>query len=671
MSLDSKVLLEAFSRDRALAAETLFRHRHPNVTPHFHVQLHDAWRSADEFIVIEAFREGAKSTTAEEFLAIEACFGNFGYAIIGGETYTKACERLEAIKYELSTNLKIQSLFGDMRASKREGQVWNESMIEMRNGVVLKAFGWEEEIRGWKHHDRRPDRAYLDDIEKEDSVKDTHTVNRTMSKLYKQVLPAMDKARRKIRVTGTPLADDCMINRLKMSATWVSYSFPICNGDIDDPATVSAWPDRYPMEWVRAERDRYAEAGMLAEFMQEYMLVSAQTQGKPFLEDYLVFQEVAPPVFMRRAVIMDPARTTDQKNAETGHVEVGQLGRNFYVFESGGDNWQPSEQVDYAFAASARNSDCKVAIEQDGLSDWLMEPIRTEQIRRGNALSVKAVNAPKDRDKHAFITGLQPFFKALSIIFVGSRQKHAKLVQQILNFPSGKKDVLNALAFIQKVFAGNPVYPEFSTVNVLEGVAAGDLDELALAVNADSRETVAVLVSIRGLSKIVLADWASSMAPGEALRDITAVIRMMYPGKTIKVFVPAEIWDQQERLPLMAAVRNLHLEAYRAAYASQCVGGLSTELRTEWKGRRMLCVSSRASYTVNALAGDYCVGYGKDGRMEGAPEPGTSRLIGQALECLTASLASVQNAQQLPEGMPRGVTKGGAEYLTSLPNARR
>jgi hypothetical protein len=667
MAINNKAMLEAFSRDRALACETVFRHRHVDETPGFHVSMHDAWRSADEFVLITAFREAGKSTTAEEFITLEACFQNFGYLILGGETYTKACQRLESIKYELSTNMKIYNLFGDMRGSKAKGQVWNEGMIELKNGVVIQAFGWEQEVRGWKHHDRRPDRCYLDDIETEERVRDMGAVDATMNKLYKQVLPAMDKKLRKIRVTGTPLADDCMVNRLKSKSHWTYFEFPICNGDPDDPKTVSNWESRYPMPWIRAERDRYAEMGLLSAFNQEYMLVAAQTVGKPFKEEYLVFEDVAPPVFMRRACLLDPARTTDVKNAESGHVEVGQLGSRFYVFESGGDSWQPSEQVDWIFDSSHRNEDCKVCVEADGLNDWLMEPVRKQSILRGNAVEIKAIFAPKDRDKVDFITGLQPYFKAGSIVFVGGRARHGKLVQQILNFPSGKKDVINALAFIQKAFAGRPVYPEFSAVNVLTDTVSGRNDQLALAVNADSRETVAALVSVSGVSKIVINDWASSMGPSDALRDIVALIKMLYPGKSLKVFIPAEVWDQQDRLPLLPAVRMMDLAPFRGGYASQCRGSLSLDIRTEWKGRRMFCVDRRATYTMNALSGDYAMQFERDGRQAGAPEVGTSRLIMEAIECLASALSSVQNASELPKDMPRGLTKGGTPYLTAMP----
>ena len=46
-------------------------------------------------------------------------------------------------------------------------------------------------------------------------VKDKAAVDSTIRKLYLQLIPAMDKELRKVRVTQTPLAEDCLVSRLR------------------------------------------------------------------------------------------------------------------------------------------------------------------------------------------------------------------------------------------------------------------------------------------------------------------------------------------------------------------------------------------------------------------------------------------------------------------------
>ena len=90
MSASNSQLLAELSADRALASQVLFPHRHNQATPPFHIQIMDFWRAADEFEVIEVFREGAKTTLSEEFLLVEALFSNFKYAVlIGGDVHQR------------------------------------------------------------------------------------------------------------------------------------------------------------------------------------------------------------------------------------------------------------------------------------------------------------------------------------------------------------------------------------------------------------------------------------------------------------------------------------------------------------------------------------------------------------------------------------------------------
>ena len=132
MGLSNELVLKQLSGDRALASAMLFPHRHSQETPEFHINIMDLWRSRDEFVVIQAFREGAKTTLSEEFLLIEALFKNFKYALVLGETYTKACQRIESLKYELLTNQKIYTLFG-----KQKGSTWSENKVVLPNGVAI------------------------------------------------------------------------------------------------------------------------------------------------------------------------------------------------------------------------------------------------------------------------------------------------------------------------------------------------------------------------------------------------------------------------------------------------------------------------------------------------------------------------------------------------------
>ena len=661
MALSNELLLRQISEDRALGSSILFPHRHRFESPPFHIQLTDLWRSADPFVVIEAFRKGAKTTLSEEFLLMEALFGNFRYCLIFGETYTKACQRISGMKHELLTNMKIYNLFGKM-----QGKTWSENKIVLANNVCIEAHGWEEEIRGYLHLDARPDRAYLDDIETEERVRDSTTVDVNWKKLHAQLIPAMgDDDVAKVRMTGTPLADDCMIRRAAASSRWTHGFFPMCDGPIDDPKTESLWPERHSMEQIREKRDHFASEGMLREFNQEYLLIPTGAQGKPFEETMLRFADVAPTTYSPRVVIIDPARTVEvKKSDQTGHVTVSRLGTRLYVHQSGGEYWQPDEIVGGAFAMSRKHDDAEVAIEKNSLDDWLLQPMRAEMLKTGHTLKLKTMNAPQDRDKAQFIMGLRTFFLAGDIILVGGRAAHQQLVAQILNFPSGKRDILNALAYAPKVFSGIPVYPDFGEANQVTGYEVPRHASLLLGVNATQTETAAVLCALDGQFLTVLTDWISPLVPSDAIPDIATLIRAVYPGKRVVSWVPADVFDQTGRNPLIAALKSAGMPASRAEASVMTRGSLSPMLRTEMRGRRMLLVDSNARGVLQGLSSGYNWQVKPGGDRHAEPERGGPRTLIEALEGLTFALSRVDTAISLK---PNATNTMGTPYLSALP----
>jgi len=661
-TLPNAELLRELSADRALASATLFDHRHPQKSPPFHVKIMDLWRCADEFVAIQVFREGAKSTLSEEFLALEGCFANSPYTLIIGETYDKGCQRLDSIKAEISGNEKLRQLFGRLK-----GSIWNENFIELANGAVLQAAGWDQEHRGYNHRGTRPHRAYLDDIENKSLVRDSETVQQQWSRLWTELLPALDKIHRKLRITGTPLADDCLITRCCNDASFVPGVFPICTGDLDDPETESLWPDRYPMDWIRSERDKYARAGELLAFNQEYLLIAAQTAGKPFREDQIRYQALPPPGWSRRIAIIDPARTTNvHKSAETGSVVVSRIGSTIYVHESDGKFQQPSAIVESSFEMSERHGGAQVCIEKNGLDEWLMQPFRTEMLRRGVTLPLKAIQAPQSMDKDAFIAGLEPFFNAGDIVLIGDRVKHAKLVAQIANYPSGRKDVINALAYAPKVFGGEPIYADFGEANIADDLEPDKDAILYIGVTGDATATCAVLVSVEGQCLSVLADWTSGLVPQDALKDIATVCRAAYPKNRLNACVPADIFDQQQRNPIVRTLQRENIRVFRGAFSAAARAALMPLIRTEMRGRRMLRVDSRARNTLQALAGGYQYPINRGARQGGEPEAGQYRFVAEALETLTSGIVSAHN-DALPEGVNMATNPTGSSYMTSLP----
>lgn len=667
-------LLGQISRDRALGSQLLFPHRHPQEFAPAHVEILDLWGCADEFVAIEAARQFGKTTLAEEFLCMEGAFGNFHYCLLIGETYQKACDRLSAIEREARNNPLLRDLFGTILARKSiENKMW------FRSGAVIQALGWEQELQSFKEGTHRPDRCYLDDPENDERVRDKAAVDASMKKFYLELIPAMDKDSRKIRLSQTRRAEDCMITRFATNPEWLYRAFPVCTGDPEDPATVSNWPARYPMEYIREERRRYQSSGMLSEWLQAYMLQATNHEAKPFKAHMLGIADVSPWEWAPKYAIYDPSRTTNErrikgkqeKSDRTGKVVVSRVGSKIYVHESSGNFWKPDAFINDLFAVHERHDPVKIAVEKNSLDEWLMQPVRIEMMRRGVALPLVALTAPQDRSKDQFLMGMHPFIVAGDVVLVGGAQAHPQLVAEISNFPQGARDVFNALAYSPRVFSGVPVYEDFSGANIGDAPETRRGETVFIGINASPSEVAACAVVRDGRRLCVAADFSAAGTLADAVKTVIFEIRTSFPQAALQYWVPADTYDQWQRIALVPSLRAEKATPYRGEHAAVARGTLSERIRSQWRNQRQLIVDRKARGTLNALAAGYAFPSDKGGRMAGTPEAGVSCLLAEALECMVAML---DRTEGLEDGMPKGANiaynPNGVPYVSSNPRAR-
>jgi len=176
MTPDSReTLILKFARDRVIAHQSLFAHRHSDETPPFHDELTELWHSSAPRVLTLAFRGGGKSTLAEEALVLAAAMKLVRNVVIIGSNSDRANDRLRAIKHELETNELLVELYGDLR-----GPVWNEGRTVLANGVCIQAFGRGQALRGVKYHDARPDLCFVDDVEEEEHVRSPEARQETL-----------------------------------------------------------------------------------------------------------------------------------------------------------------------------------------------------------------------------------------------------------------------------------------------------------------------------------------------------------------------------------------------------------------------------------------------------------------------------------------------------------
>lgn len=268
------------------------------------------------------------------------------------------------------------------------------------------------------------------------------------------------------------------------------------------------------------------------------------------------------------------------------------------------------------------------------------------------------MNAPKG--KLDFIKGLQPFFKAGEVIFA----KHLpELEQQLLAFPTGKIDTLNALAYALKMRPGQPVFDGFRHTHIAEDIAISRRDPVWLIVNATAQHTAAMLAQfIKGALHIV-SDFMAEGDPGTNLEDIMRAAKLQAEGM-VRVMAAPTHFNDYDTIGLRAAARRINVPVTRGG--NEVIGRETIRklLKDEAHGIPSFRIAHKARWTLNAFSGGYAYPMTKLGTAADFAEPGPYRVLVEGLESFAALLDS---------GMTEGDSErnyayspSGRRYLTAL-----
>lgn len=597
------------------------------------------------------FREGGKSTIAEEAFIIGAGFGLFRNAIIIGATERRATERLRAIKHEIQHNEYVELLFG-----KLMGDVWNEAEVILSNGVRIVAVGRGQSLRGTKHLHYRPDFCFCDDIEEDEHVRTADARDDTLSWFMGTVVPALDKHAR-IRINATPLDREALPYTIANKLKWPTKTFPIWY--IDEKGERQAtWPARYPLEWIDEKQRQFASVGKSDDFMREYMCVAEDPKRKAFTRDMF---KVEPRVrsWHPTWAFFDPARTVRASSASTGWAVWSWVGNRLIVWDGDGHFWKPDEIIDKIFRIDDEFHPVAIGVEIDGLHEFLEQPLRHEMLRRGKILPLVPMKAPKG--KQGFIEGLQPFFTSHEATFA---KELGGMVAQFMNFPTGRIDGPNALAYALPMRPGQVVFDDFGSDNVaVEGSYLGTGSDW-LCLNAAYGFTSGVLARYANGRLTVVADFIREGDPGSSVSDIVKEAKLH--AETLSgLFAPPHHWSQYNHLGLRGAVAKIPAEVRRAAPIEMGRDELRGMLQKRIRDLPAFRVATAARWTLNALAAGYAYEIGKNGALATEPKEGVYRCLMEGLLSFTGTLRQGISAEQGRPNMQR--TASGQLYISALP----
>lgn len=652
MSSQHEQLLERLYRDRPLAHAVIFKHRHPFKTPDFHKEMINDWHGPATGVLDLVFRGGAKSTIAEESICIQGGFREFKNCLIVGENADRAGARLHAIRREFETNDMLLEAFGDVK-----GYTWGDMELVLASGAAIKALGKGQSLRGIKHEDSRPDLVFGDDLENRGDCATPEARKKTLDWFTLDLLPACTPQYR-VRVAATPLHPEALPGMLAKTPGWIVHTYPIYYLN-EAGVPTSTWPEQRTIEEVLVLEDSYRKRGNIQGFNQEFMCLSEAPEAKAFKPEMI---RIEPQVRSWQAVysFTDPARTVNAGSDTTGHAVWSWLGPKLVVWDAWGEKLMPNQIIDRLFETNRDYTPVHIGIEEDGLNEFLLQPIRQEQVKRGITLPLQPAKAP--RGKIDFIRGLQPYFKAREVEFA---KDLPELRAQLLGFPTGYIDVPNALAYALKLRPGAPLYDDFSARHVAEGIAPLFGRPAWLCLNATRGYTTGILVQIIDGALRIFADYVREGEPAAVIGDLVSEANLE-AGQRVRLTAGPMHFDQYLNVGLRQAIAKLPAELRPGLQPERGRDHVRQMLRRERQGSPVVSVSTTARWTLNGFIGGYARSLGRQGQLNDYADEGVYRTLMEGLESYVALLEMGRSTDDEDGDRFNAVTHNGRPYVSML-----
>lgn len=380
------------------------------------------------------------------------------YIIEVCDVYEQAALLIEAIKAELTTNIRLQN---DFPEATGKGRVWREGEIVTRNNIRVEGLGAAKKIRGRRHGPYRPDLLFLDDIENDESVNSPDQRKKLWNWIVRAALKvgppdgSMD-----VIYVGTVLHFDAVIVRAAKHPTWNVTEFQAVvkfpdrmdlwdqfeeayhndgeeaakafyharKAEMDAGAVVN-WPSVQPLLWLMLER-----AADLAAFLTEYQNKPI-SEGNPFGDLKYWIQPMREWIYFGA---IDPSLGGKRKGSDPSAILIGgfdRLSGIMDVVEASIRKRLPDIIISDTIQFQ-RDYRCLLwFVESVQFQEFLRTTLMVEAAKKG--VGISAVPIVPSADKNLRIERLQPPVAAGLIRF---NTAHTTLLQQLQQWPNADHD---------------------------------------------------------------------------------------------------------------------------------------------------------------------------------------------------------------------------------------
>ena len=327
-------------------------------------RLHAARKQRGVKLNIVGPRGGAKSTVGNTSYALRCAIeGTESYILLLGKTETMAAKQLSHIKRQIEENPLIAR---DYPEAAGRGSIWSESLIRLRNGVQIQAFGAGQSIRGARNDSERPTLVIGDDIQEDDAITSKLIRDRDWTWLTGTVLKIGTPNHTNFVNLCTAIHREAIGSRLETTPGWVSKSFASI---IEWPVNMGLWErwaevlrqhddpnaERNARDFYEANREEMDEGAIVLwpewESLYELMLMR-ETEGRnaferekqsrlasveenewpdEYFDDHIWFEDW-PARYRVKTMALDPSKGKDAKRGDYSAIAKVMIGHDDVIY---------------------------------------------------------------------------------------------------------------------------------------------------------------------------------------------------------------------------------------------------------------------------------------------------------------------------------------------------
>jgi predicted phage terminase large subunit-like protein len=317
--------------------------------------------------------------------------------------------------------------------------------------VRVLALGPRQNWRGVLARGARPDFVVLDDLEREDGVRNPRVVDARVDFLLSEVFPAM-APHGKMFLVGNLFARRAALTRLfedrERHPALRRFRF-----DAEDEAGNPAWPARFSRAQLAEKRRILGEARYAAEYLNR-----PQDEGALLKEEEIRTYGGAEIRNLSLDVVgfFDPSATDGEKSDLQAFVTLGthqdrNSGPTHYVLDAFVRRCRFDEAVAAIFERARRRPYRVIGVEANAFGGWVESEMKRAAGKAGFRIPWKAVT--HRTSKRGRVEGLVPLIQRGELRFDPRQGDQRRLIEQLIHFgsPGMHDDGPDALAGCQEM----------------------------------------------------------------------------------------------------------------------------------------------------------------------------------------------------------------------------